>query len=735
MSNVPIPTTTVTTTTDSQLTFCPTPTISTPSVSTQPPLSSPVPYHGSPNVPVPSITTGPIFSKVDQQLLKEAQGILNISPRSFHDVITNPQKQKRTLRKSLFHKSDNTYPRAQRGSSSDPVLSHATASSSPTKDSSPSDDDFDLLHDQNVQFIQDEEREENERDLRIALKNRNDTEQRLRPVFPGSVYGVDFQTPQPSRENVIEAYKNVTLKRFQSYLRSLDNWAQFIRQFPDVYTDPTLPVLDILGNALTLTSCHPDRLLLATSNQQYLKDLNAQLAGTKSANTNKPITTSKDTAKKSVPPPAKTPTAPNQPPASPQPGPSAPGGGGQPPGGDPSGGGGGPDKGNKDKDNNGDDSDTSPNVTPPDSPMAGLRDKAVFFPSATFDGTDKSLARSHWQAFSDFATQQNMTAMKDISPFFQMTLRGLAREWFVKLKAEDTLGSKEDLKNAFLQEFNEFGKTSQDWLHVFSKLKFDIDNDDLDAFVLKFSRLTELLKYPPEYKLDVFKMAMPQNVRIQLRGINNFEDAVTAAKEIIQIINADKQLISNQIAAMSIEERKPQSRSPSPRRRQSPSLQYTANNGPPRSRSRQRQRPNYLRNNQFGQNLFPNRSASRYRPQFQFRPRSRSMGRGRPRQPLYPPRQPFLTCYKCGRVGHTSYTCRSYFRTYNYSQRGRGYNNNNNNNNNNRQNRNFRNRRGRPMSTQQQQQQVRFNNQDSFYNYPPQDDDSLNQMGNQGAPM
>ena len=493
-----------------------------------------------------------------------------------------------------------------------------------------------------------------------------------------------------------------------------------------------------------MTSCHPDRLLLVSTNQQFLKDLNTKLAAaSKGANTNKPPSTGKGGSKKSVPPATSPATGPNQPSSSPKQGPSGLGGGGHPPSGGGGGGGGppgggGPGKKNTDKDNSGDDSDksppnsphNSPNSSPPGSPMAGLRDKAVFFPSGTFDGTDKSLARSHWQAFSDFITQQNMTNMKDIASFFQMTLRGLAREWFVKQNADDTMGNKDDLKKAFLQEFNEFGKTSQDWLHVFSKLKFDIDNDDLDAFELKFSRLTELLKYPPEYKLDVFKMAMPQNVRIQLRGINTYDDAVLAAKEIIQIINADKQMFSNQMAAMSIEERKPQSRSPSPRRKQSPSLQYTANNnGTPRSRSRQRQRPNYLRNNQFGQNLFPSRSASRYRPQFQFRSRSRSLGRGRPRQPLYPPRQPFLTCYKCGRVGHTSYTCRSYFRTYNYRQRGRGYNNNSSNR------RNFRNRRGRPQSTQQQQNQVRFNNQDSFYNYPPQDDDSLNQMGNQGAPM
>ena len=34
--------------------------------------------------------------------------------------------------------------------------------------------------------------------------------------------------------------------------------------------------------------------------------------------------------------------------------------------------------------------------------MSSLRDKAVFFPSNTFDGKDKSVTRSHWQSFADF---------------------------------------------------------------------------------------------------------------------------------------------------------------------------------------------------------------------------------------------------------------------------------------------------------------------------------------------
>ena len=34
--------------------------------------------------------------------------------------------------------------------------------------------------------------------------------------------------------------------------------------------------------------------------------------------------------------------------------------------------------------------------------MPSLRDKAVFFPSNTFNGKDKTLTRSHWQSFEDF---------------------------------------------------------------------------------------------------------------------------------------------------------------------------------------------------------------------------------------------------------------------------------------------------------------------------------------------
>ena len=46
-------------------------------------------------------------------------------------------------------------------------------------------------------------------------------------------------------------------------------------------------------------------------------------------------------------------------------------------------------------------SNSSSRDTSPDN-MPSLRDKAVFFPSSTFDGKDKSLPRSHRQSFEDF---------------------------------------------------------------------------------------------------------------------------------------------------------------------------------------------------------------------------------------------------------------------------------------------------------------------------------------------
>ena len=54
---------------------------------------------------------------------------------------------------------------------------------------------------------------------------------------------------------------------------------------------------------------------------------------------------------------------------------------------------------------------TSPNTSP--SRMPSLRDRAMFFPQATFDGKDKTKTRTHLQSFEDFVDRQKLDPEKD----------------------------------------------------------------------------------------------------------------------------------------------------------------------------------------------------------------------------------------------------------------------------------------------------------------------------------
>ena len=57
--------------------------------------------------------------------------------------------------------------------------------------------------------------------------------------------------------------------------------------------------------------------------------------------------------------------------------------------------------------------------------MLSLRDRAVFFPQARFNGKDKSKTRTHLQTFEDFVDRQKLDSeifFKEIQEYFLMTL-------------------------------------------------------------------------------------------------------------------------------------------------------------------------------------------------------------------------------------------------------------------------------------------------------------------------
>ena len=125
----------------------------------------------------------------------------------------------------------------------------------------------------------------------------------------------------------------------------------------------------------------------------------------------------------------------------------------------------------------------TPTSSPDSSPdrMPSLRDRAVFFPQATFDGKDKTKTRTHLQSFEDFVDRQKLDPEKDfkeIQEYFLMTLRDLARQWFTSTK----FTSYDEMKKKFTQEYSEYGKTLHEWLKSWTELRFRPDTDNIDEY-------------------------------------------------------------------------------------------------------------------------------------------------------------------------------------------------------------------------------------------------------------
>ena len=145
-------------------------------------------------------------------------------------------------------------------------------------------------------------------------------------------------------------------------------------------------------------------------------------------------------------------------------------------------------------------SSNTPTSSPDSSPdrIPSLRDRAVFFPQATFDSKDKTKTCTHLQSFKDFVDRQKLDTEKDfkeIQKYFLMTLCDLARQWFTSTK----FTSYDEMKKKFTQEYSEYCKTPCEWLKSWTELRFQPDTDNIDDYIQKFQELVTLLVYS-EYR-------------------------------------------------------------------------------------------------------------------------------------------------------------------------------------------------------------------------------------------
>ena len=226
----------------------------------------------------------------------------------------------------------------------------------------------------------------------------------------------------------------------------------------------------------------------------------------------------------------------------------------------------------------------SPSPTPPGTPTnldrATLKERTVFFPSDKFDGRNKNLTKQHWQTFEDFCDQQKLyitnrgpdtraATIDQIAPFFKMTLTDLARAWMDR----QTFTSAQELKEEFLTDFSPYGTTHRQWIAKWAELKFNPDIENIDEFLEKFEDLAQLNNLRDDYKLHAFKIEMPKEIELHLRGIDNLQNCYQTAKDLLTIVQNP---VTNKMSTLSLAQSRspsstqPRTRSPSPRNNRQP---------------------------------------------------------------------------------------------------------------------------------------------------------------------
>ena len=164
------------------------------------------------------------------------------------------------------------------------------------------------------------------------------------------------------------------------------------------------------------------------------------------------------------------------------------------------------------------------------------------FPKELFTGQDKKKAKSHWAKFSkylDYQDQQStiprdLAHLPEIMSMFKLTLQEIALRWF---ETESPNWQIEDqMKQAFLKQFNLWGDTRRQQQDAWNKLKFDMTKDDVDAFVVNMKMLASILGHNDEAIMEKFKDIFPDpNIEAALIAMDDFAAMQTKAKQLVQI--------------------------------------------------------------------------------------------------------------------------------------------------------------------------------------------------------
>ena len=170
------------------------------------------------------------------------------------------------------------------------------------------------------------------------------------------------------------------------------------------------------------------------------------------------------------------------------------------------------------------------------------RKRLLMFPTEKFTGARKEKAKSHWAEFSKYleyqvqlgTIQRVQGQLPDIKSMFKLTLQDIALGWFET--ESPTWQTEDQMKQVFLKRFNPWGDTRRQQQDAWNKLKFDMNKDDVDAFVVNMKMLASILGHDQEAITEKFKDIFPDpNIEAALIAMEDFGAMQAKAKQLVQI--------------------------------------------------------------------------------------------------------------------------------------------------------------------------------------------------------
>ena len=140
------------------------------------------------------------------------------------------------------------------------------------------------------------------------------------------------------------------------------------------------------------------------------------------------------------------------------------------------------------------------------------------------------------------------------------TLSGRAYHWFQTIR--HTITNTNDLQT-FLKKFNKWGYTERDCNHAWNKLTFNTDQYTVQEFAQELDLLAALIGATNAQIIDKFKECFPPEIEPQFLDINDLDQLVTKANQLVQLFkpkqtasssllshSAQQQLIQNEPSAI-----------------------------------------------------------------------------------------------------------------------------------------------------------------------------------------